>query len=69
MPSLVGTFGEAPLIGKTLATFSDISWAFREIAEAVEIVKKISGNDARDVNRKNRDRVARPARRAVPDHG
>lgn len=55
MPSLVGTFGEAPLIGKTLATFSDISWGFRDIAEAVEIVKKISGNDARDVNRKNRD--------------
>ena len=55
MPSLVGTFGEAPLIGKTLATFSDISWTFRDIAEAVEIVKKISGNDARDVNRKNRD--------------
>jgi len=55
MPSLVGTFGEAPLLGKTLATFSDISWSFRDIAEAVEIVKKISGNDARDVNRKNRD--------------
>lgn len=55
MPSLVGSFGEAPLIGKTLATFSDISWGFRDIAEAVEIVKKISGNDARDVNRKNRD--------------
>lgn len=55
MPSLVGTFGEQPLIGKTLAVFSDISWAFREIAEAVEIMKKISGNDSRDVNRKNRD--------------
>jgi putative DNA primase/helicase len=54
MPSLVGTFGEQPLIGKTLATFSDISWGFRDIAEAVEVMKKISGNDARDVNRKNR---------------
>lgn len=54
MPSLVGTFGEQPLIGKTLATFSDISWGFRDIAEAVEIMKKISGNDARDVNRKNK---------------
>lgn len=55
MPSLVGTFGEAPFIGKTLAVFSDISWGFRDIAEAVEIVKKISGNDSRDVNRKNRE--------------
>jgi len=55
MPSLVGTFGEQPLIGKTLAVFSDINWKFRDIAEAVEIVKKISGRDSRDVNRKNRD--------------
>lgn len=55
MPSLVGTFGEQPLIGKTLGIFSDINWAFRDIAEAVEIVKKISGRDTRDVNRKNRD--------------
>lgn len=55
LPSLVGTFGEQPLLGKTLATFSDISWSFRDVAEAVEIIKKISGNDARDVNRKNRD--------------
>ncbi len=55
MPSLVGSFGEQPLIGKTLAVFSDISWSFRDIAEAVEIVKKISGNDSRDVNRKNRE--------------
>lgn len=55
MPSIVGTFGEQPLIGKTLAIFSDISWSFRDIAEAVEIVKKISGNDTRDVQRKNRE--------------
>jgi putative DNA primase/helicase len=55
MPSLVGTFGEQPLIGKTLAVFSDISWSFRDIVEAVEIVKKISGNDSRDVQRKNRE--------------
>jgi putative DNA primase/helicase len=55
MPSLVGTFGEQPLIGKTLAIFSDISWAFRDIVEAVEIVKKISGNDSRTVHRKNRE--------------
>lgn len=55
MPSLVGTFGEQPLIGKSLAVFSDINWQFRDIAEAVEIVKKISGRDARDVQRKNRE--------------
>lgn len=55
MPGLVGTFGEQPLIGKTLAIFSDINWQFRDIAEAVEIVKKISGRDTRDVNRKNRE--------------
>lgn len=55
MPGLVGTFGEQPLIGKTLAVLSDINWKFRDIAEAVEIVKKISGRDSRDVNRKNRD--------------
>jgi len=55
MPSLVGTFGEQPLIGKSLAVLSDINWAFRDITEAVEIVKKISGRDTRDVNRKNRE--------------
>lgn len=55
MPSLVGTFGEQPLIGKTLAIFSDINWQFRDIVEAVEVVKKISGRDSRDVNRKNRE--------------
>jgi putative DNA primase/helicase len=55
MPSLVGTFGEQPLIGKTLAIFSDINWQFRDIAEAVEILKKISGRDTRDVQRKNRE--------------
>jgi putative DNA primase/helicase len=55
MPGLVGTFGEQPLIGKSLAVLSDINWQFRDIAEAVEIVKKISGRDTRDVNRKNRD--------------
>jgi putative DNA primase/helicase len=55
MPSLVGSFGEQPLIGKTLAIFSDISWSHRDIVEGVEILKKISGNDTRDVNRKNRE--------------
>jgi len=55
MPSLVGNFGEQPLIGKTLAIFSDISWKHRDIVAGVEILKAISGQDTRDVNRKNRD--------------
>lgn len=55
IPSLVGTFGEQPLIGKALAVFSDISWSHRDIVSGVEIVKAISGRDARDVNRKNRE--------------
>jgi putative DNA primase/helicase len=55
MPSLVGTFGEQPLIGKTLAIFSDISWSHRDIVTGVEILKAISGQDTRDVNRKNRE--------------
>jgi putative DNA primase/helicase len=55
MPSLVGTFGEQPLIGKTLAVFSDISWQHRDIVTGVEILKAISGQDTRDVNRKNRE--------------
>jgi putative DNA primase/helicase len=55
IPSLVGTFGEQPLIGKTLAIFSDISWAHRDIVTGVEILKAISGQDTRDVNRKNRE--------------
>lgn len=55
IPSLVGTFGEQPLLGKTLAVFSDISWAHRDIVSGVEIVKAISGRDARDVQRKNRE--------------
>jgi putative DNA primase/helicase len=55
MPSLVGTFGEQPLIGKSMAIMSDINWSFRDIVEGVEIVKKISGRDTRDVNRKNRE--------------
>jgi putative DNA primase/helicase len=55
IPSIVGTFGEQPLLGKTLAVFSDISWAHRDIVAGVEIVKAISGRDARDVQRKNRE--------------
>ncbi|MEV2236682.1 phage/plasmid primase, P4 family [Micromonospora sp. NPDC049891] len=55
LSSLAGTFGEQPLIGKSLAVLSDVNWNFREVGEAVEVLKKISGEDSRDVNRKNRE--------------
>lgn len=55
IPSLVGTFGEQPLIGKSLAIMSDVTWQHRDIVTGVEILKAIVGRDARDVNRKNRD--------------
>lgn len=55
IPSLVGTFGEQAFIGKSLAVFSDISWAHRDVVAGVEILKAISGQDTRDVNRKNRE--------------
>lgn len=55
LSSLSGPFGEQPLIGKSLAVLSDVNWNLRDIGEAVEILKKISGEDSRDVNRKNRE--------------
>lgn len=55
LSSLVGTFGEQPLIGKTLAVMSDVNWNVRDVGAAVEILKAISGEDSRDVHRKNRD--------------
>lgn len=55
LTSLTGQFGEQPLIGKSLAVLSDVSWNARDVGEAVEILKKISGEDSRDVNRKNRE--------------
>lgn len=55
LASLTGDFGEQPLIGKTLAVLSDINWSTRDVGEAVEIMKAISGEDSRDVNRKNRE--------------
>jgi putative DNA primase/helicase len=55
LPSLAGNFGEQPLIGKSLAVMSDVNWGTRDVAEAVEVLKKISGEDSRDVNRKNRE--------------
>lgn len=55
LSSLVGNFGEQPLIGKSLAVLSDVNWNIRDVGEAVEILKKISGEDSRDVHRKNRE--------------
>ncbi|NBE80337.1 phage/plasmid primase, P4 family [Micromonospora rubida] len=55
LASLTGDFGEQPLIGKSLAVLSDINWSTRDVGEAVEIMKAISGEDSRDVNRKNRE--------------
>lgn len=55
IPKLVTTFGEQPLIGKTLAVMSDISWQHRDIVQAVEIIKAIVGRDSRDIDRKNRE--------------
>jgi putative DNA primase/helicase len=55
LQSLAGDFGEQPLIGKSLAVLTDISWNARDIVEAVEVLKAISGEDSRDVHRKNRE--------------
>lgn len=55
LAGLSGDFGEQPLIGKSLAVLSDVNWNTRDIGEAVEIMKAISGEDSRDVNRKNRE--------------
>ncbi len=55
LQALAGAFGEQPLIGKTLAVLSDISWNARDIGEAVEVLKAISGEDSRDVQRKHRE--------------
>lgn len=55
LQTLAGDFGEQPLIGKTLAVLTDISWNARDIVEAVEVLKAISGEDSRDVHRKNRE--------------
>lgn len=55
LTSLAGLFGKQPLIGKKLAVFSDVNWSVRDIGEAVEELKAISGEDSRDVHRKNRE--------------
>lgn len=55
LDKLATQFGEAPLIGKRLAVLSDVRWNARATAEAVPILLAISGEDARNVPRKNRD--------------
>jgi len=53
---LGGRFGEQSLIGKKLAVMSDVRWNNgHAVAEAVPVLLAISGEDARDVERKNRD--------------
>ncbi len=53
---LGGTFGEQSLIGKKLAVLSDVRWNNSQaVAEAVPVLLAISGEDARDVPRKNRE--------------
>lgn len=54
LQSLAGQFGEQQLIGKTLAVMSDISWEVRDAGTSIEVLKSISGEDSREVNRKNR---------------
>ncbi|MGW1057598.1 DNA primase family protein [Micromonospora rubida] len=55
LSSIITNFGEQPLIGKSLAVMSDINWSVRDVGEAVEKLKAISGEDSRDVDRKNRE--------------
>lgn len=55
LEKLATQFGEAPLIGKRLAILSDVRWNARATAEAVPVMLAISGEDARNVPRKNRD--------------
>jgi putative DNA primase/helicase len=53
---LGGRFGEQSLIGKKLAVMSDVRWNNgHAVAEAVPVLLAISGEDARDVERKNRE--------------
>lgn len=45
-------FGEEDLIGRSLAMVTDASWRHRDVAQAVESLKAISGRDPRTVHRK-----------------
>lgn len=52
---LASNFGEQPLIGKALAILADVRWNGRGAGEAVPVLLGISGEDPRDVDRKNRE--------------
>lgn len=55
LEKLATQFGEANLVGKRLAVLSDVRWNARATAEAVPSLLAITGEDSRDVARKNRD--------------
>lgn len=55
LSSLAVHFGLQPLIGKTLAIMPDVNWNVKDVAEASEVIKKISGEDSPDVPRKGRE--------------
>lgn len=53
--SLTGPFGLQPLLGRSLAIIGDARWTgVRDIGQAVERLKGISGEDTISVDRKNR---------------
>lgn len=54
LAQLVGPFGLEPLLGKSLAVFGDVKWNAKGVADATELLKTISGDDATSVHRKNR---------------
>lgn len=55
LSGLAEHFGKQPLIGKLLATFSDVDWKSRGAREAVEDLLAISGEDNPNIPRKNHD--------------
>jgi putative DNA primase/helicase len=55
MDKLGGQFGEQNLIGKRLATLSDVRWNSRSVNDAVPVLLAIIGEDSRDIPRKNRE--------------
>lgn len=55
LAGLAGAFGEQPLIGKRLAAMSDVRWNGGKVAEAVEVLLAISGEDSRTIDRKHKE--------------
>lgn len=53
--ALAGQFGRQALIGKRLAILSDVRWNSRNATDATEPLLAITGEDAQDVPRKNRE--------------